>query len=88
MMDEGTKKLHLAAAKRIGEKLGEHRVCGKKIAFETEEKAIRAMNHHNKWEGRNHDVEHYPCPFCEKWHIGCIMPEDVMKEIAEKADEE
>ena len=57
----------------IGLLSGQERTCGKKQRFETEEKAIKAVSHHNVWEKRNHDVEHYPCAFCCLWHIGRIM---------------
>lgn len=71
-MDHKTYEWHL----QKGKEAGIDKTCGKKIAFDTEEKGIKAANHHNNWDGRNHDVETYPCYFCNKWHIGRIMKND------------
>lgn len=76
-MDANKYELHIQAGKICGEE----KTCGKKNAFNNEEAAQKASNHHNKWEGRNHDVEPYPCAFCNKWHIGNIMSEQVLLDI-------
>ncbi|KKR00235.1 MAG: hypothetical protein UT24_C0015G0043 [Candidatus Woesebacteria bacterium GW2011_GWB1_39_12] len=71
-MEKKLFKLHFRAAKF----LGSEKVCRNKIKHPTEEKALRAMMHHNEWDGREHDVEIYPCPFCNQWHLGGIWPTD------------
>jgi len=76
-MDEELHSLHL----QVAYKVGKERSCGKKTKFLTEEKAQKAVEAHNNWEGRKHDVEAYPCPFCEGWHIGRIMPIEILKWI-------
>jgi hypothetical protein len=78
-MDSRIHQLHLQA----GKKAGEERTCGSKNAFETEENAQKASDAHNKWKERRHDVEPYPCAFCHKWHIGKIMPVEVLELFAE-----
>lgn len=57
----------------VGRVSGEEKTCGNKHRFPTEEKAIRATAAHNRWAMRRHDVEHYPCFFCQQWHVGRIM---------------
>ena len=76
-MNEYIKKLHL----EVGRKCGKDSTCGKKQAFKTEEKAIKAADHHNNWREKKNDVEPYPCFFCEMWHIGKIMPTEVLENI-------
>jgi hypothetical protein len=68
-MDTRIYELHL----RAGQICGKEKTCEGKTAFQTEEVAQRASNAHNRWEKRRHDVEAYPCAFCEQWHIGRIM---------------
>lgn len=78
-MDAELHQLHLKA----GEKAGKDKTCGKKTAFPTEEAAAKAAANHNKWDKRRHDVEPYPCAFCNQWHIGNIMPVEVLKKFCE-----
>ena len=74
-MNEYIYKLHLIA----GRNAGIEKTCGNKNKFENIEDAQRAANAHNHWEKRNHDVEPYPCFFCETWHIGRIMSLDELE---------
>jgi hypothetical protein len=84
-MEERLYQLHQEA----GRVCGRETTCGKKHGYETEEEAGRAAEAHNRWEGRRHDVEPYPCYFCAMWHIGRIMPEAILEEIirSELSDE-
>lgn len=77
-MNEQLYQLHLIVAQKVGQS----RSCGKKTGFSTEEKAERAANAHNAWAGRRHNVEPYPCPFCKNWHIGRVMPMEILQVIA------
>lgn len=77
-MEERIKQLHIATGKLAGVE----KTCGKKNSFDTEEEAQKAANAHNKWKERRHDVEPYPCAFCEKWHIGNIMPLELLESMA------
>ena len=61
--------------------VGEQKSCGKKVKYPTEDKAVQASIAHNKWKERKSDVEPYPCAFCEQWHIGGIMPIELLQEI-------
>jgi hypothetical protein len=83
-MEKEIYDLHLQSGKIAGEA----KTCGKKNKYPTEEGAIKAANSHNKWEKRWHDVEPYPCAFCNQWHIGNIMPPNVMKAIIKEANNE
>ena len=77
-MNEQLYQLHL----KVAQKVGESRSCGKKTCFLNEEKVQRAADAHNIWEGRQHDVEAYPCPFCNQWHIGRVMSMEILQVIA------
>lgn len=74
-MDESLYNLHL----EFGKASGIESTCGKKTKFSTEEKAIKAATHHNQWDKRRNDVEPYPCFFCKEWHIGKIIPLEILK---------
>jgi hypothetical protein len=76
-MDQELHQLHLLA----GQKAGQEKTCGKKIKYPTEEAAAKAAGSHNKWKERRNDVEPYPCFFCNQWHVGKIMPLEVLKSI-------
>lgn len=78
-MDEDLKQLHLESG-RIS---GQEKTCGKKIKYETEDKAQAAATNHNRWKDRRHDVEPYPCCFCSLWHVGNIMSPELMRQIIE-----
>lgn len=53
---------------------GERRSCSSKAVYDTFDKAEAASVAHNRWPGRDHDVEPYGCPFCGKFHKGRISP--------------
>lgn len=76
-MDERLYNLHLEA----GRIAGQERTCGKKNAFADEPAAQKAADAHNRWDKRRHDVEPYPCAFCNQWHIGNKMPVEVLEQI-------
>jgi hypothetical protein len=59
--------------------MGKRSTCNKKTKYKTEESAIEAVNIHNQWEGRHHNVGHYPCPFCNKWHIGAVLAPEILE---------
>lgn len=69
--------LHLEAGRRVGQE----KTCGKKTKYADEAAGIKAAASHNKWEKRRHDVEPYPCAFCNQWHVGQIMPVELLKQI-------
>jgi hypothetical protein len=77
-MEKRLHDLHLQA----GLASGREKTCGQKTAYETEEHASRSAAAHNRWAKRKHDVEPYPCAFCHKWHIGGIMPVELLEAIA------
>ncbi len=76
-MDKEIYDLHLIA----GQKSGQDKTCGKKNKYEDEQAANKAASSHNKWKNRRHDVEPYPCCFCHQWHIGNIMPIELLRSI-------
>lgn len=61
---------------------GKDRACTGKHVYETLEDAERAASAHNRWDGRDHDVEPYQCPHCHKFHKGRKMAELVESLIA------
>lgn len=67
---------------QAGRVAGEERTCGKKQAYASEELAGAAAAAHNRWSERQHDVEPYPCAFCGSWHIGGIMPVELLESMA------
>ena len=79
-MDKKTYDLHLL----VGKLSGVEKTCGKKIRFETLESAQKGSDSHNKWEKRKHDVEPYPCFFCNQYHIGGIMKQEILEKIVEE----
>jgi len=78
-MDSYLYRLHLEAGRRSGEAV----TCGRKQRFLTEDAARFAAIVHNRWEKPRHDVEPYPCAFCDEWHLGKIMPIDLLEKICE-----
>lgn len=63
-MSDKEREFHLKA----GWRAGKDRTCGKKVDYKTEESAAKAaVKMSEKYE---RDLEHYPCCFCEGWHIG------------------
>jgi hypothetical protein len=68
-MDEADRAMHLAA----GEYYGQQSTCGKKQNYKTEVAAgIAAVKMRNK---TGHNLEEYPCFWCEGWHIGRTLSE-------------
>jgi len=79
-MDDRLRQLHLTA----GRVCGEIHTCGKKVRYNTEETAIKSAEAMNKKVAPK-VLEPYPCPFCEKWHIGRKMDEAELQEICKRA---
>jgi hypothetical protein len=73
-------QLHLDAGLRCGRA----RTCGTKQPYESELDAERAAAAHNRWKERRHDVEPYPCAFCEKWHVGRVMAMEELEGLIAK----
>jgi hypothetical protein len=76
-MDERLRQLHLEA----GLKCGQERTCGSKRRYESEPQAGRAAAAHNRWSERKHDVEPYPCAFCDRWHLGRVMSVEELEAV-------
>ena len=76
-MNEDIYNLHLNAGKAIGK----DKTCGRKIDYQTEEKASEAANsakrtlreRMNSKPNTRNILEAYPCDFCQGWHIGRAM---------------
>lgn len=83
-MDSDIFKLHIES----GRIAGKEKTCGKKNKFATEDIAIKMAAAHNRWKSRRHDVEPYPCAFCGQWHIGNIMPIELMQNIITTKEKE
>ncbi len=82
-MDDTLFNIHMKAAEAVGK----DKACRNKTGFQTETAAYKAADAHNRWEGRKHDVEVYPCPFCRLWHLGGIWPVEKMLETIQKHEE-
>ncbi len=67
-MEQALYDLHINA----GKKAGADATCGKKVRYseESAEKAAVAMN---KKPSTRKELEHYPCAFCDQWHVGRKM---------------
>jgi hypothetical protein len=76
-MDPRLYDLHLKA----GEVCGREKTCGRKNRYADEDRAAVAAAAHNRWKERRHDVEPYPCVFCQQWHVGNVMPTEVLEAI-------
>jgi hypothetical protein len=81
-VDARLHELHLQA----GRVAGQERTCGKKQAYATEELAGAAAAAHNRWTERRHDVEPYPCAFCGSWHVGRIIPVELLEAMAKTSE--
>ncbi len=57
---------------------GKESACEGKANYATQDDAERPAAAHNRWEKRQHDVEAYHCPFCEKWHKGRVASPAVL----------
>ena len=66
-MDEAEFNMHIEA----GLAAGKERTCGKKTDFKSEETAARVAPKVSVKFG--HDMEAYPCAFCNGWHVGREM---------------
>jgi len=80
-MDAEIQKLHLEA----GRKSGIERTCGKKVKYVDETAAQKGADSLNRSPKKRRDVEPYPCAFCSQWHIGGVMPLEVLRKVAEGA---
>lgn len=80
-MDSKIVELH----KKAGFKCGKEHTCGKKIDYKSETSAQKAADSLNKKTERPnyHDLEPYPCAFCNGWHIGRKM---TIEELIELSD--
>lgn len=84
-MTDELKEIHL----KVGSLMNRDGVCGKKINYRSEESAVRASNSMNKKTEREgyHELEPYPCYYCNGWHIGRKMSiEEMKKYISESED--
>jgi hypothetical protein len=77
-MDKEIFDLHINA----GRKAGQERTCGKKVAYPTEESALRAAEAMNRKPTTRKKLEGYPCAFCQKWHIGREMSLEELREAS------
>lgn len=55
---------------------GIEKAHGVKHQYPNHETAIRGAAALNKSPKRRNEVEPYPCPFCDTWHIGRLMDVD------------
>lgn len=83
-MDKRLHEWHL----RAGKISGREKTCGKKTAYASEELAQKAAEAHNRWKQRSYDVEPYPCVFCGQWHVGGIMPIELLESMAVSGGEQ
>jgi len=79
-MEERLKQLHIKA----GGIAGREKTCGNKERHHGEYEAVIAADRLNKSGKARHEVEPYPCAFCNVWHIGGIMTVEVMEKILEE----
>ena len=77
-MDRELYDLHITA----GRKSGEERTCGKKVRYPSEELAFKSAEAMNKKPSTRHALEAYPCAFCGLWHLGGVMPLEVLRSFA------
>jgi hypothetical protein len=76
-MDPKTHELHLAA----GRAYGRDATCGKKVDYKSESTADRAAQAMNKFAKTRHELEAYPCAWCEGWHIGRAMTQEELMQV-------
>lgn len=72
--------LHYDAAFRAGRE----KSCGNKVDHRTYERALVASYRLNDSGHARHEVEPYPCPFCQGWHVGNKMSEEEFQELLKK----
>lgn len=74
-MTEELYELHLNAARKAGKDAS----CGKKQWYVNYELGWKAAARLNESPNSRHKVEPYPCPFCDRWHIGRVMSVEELK---------
>ena len=81
-MDEKTKELHLKAGLACGvEKVCVNQKINKpKVDYGSFETAFKNAEKLSVKFGR--EMEPYPCPFCNGWHIGRKMSVEELEELA------
>lgn len=79
-MDKELFDLHINA----GKKAGQERTCGKKVAYGSEESALKAAGQMNAKPGTRKELEGYPCFFCSKWHVGRKMSLEELRSYVEQ----
>ncbi len=60
---------------------GKQNSCGSKINYKSEETANKKALEINNKKGRN--LEAYPCPFCNGWHVGSRKTKEDINRIIE-----
>lgn len=70
LVDIAEKEMHL----RAGKSYGWASTCGHKINYANEDSAEKAAAHQTIKYGK--PLEHYPCAFCDGWHIGRTMTQE------------
>ena len=76
-MESDVYELHL----EVGKMSGESQTCGTKVQHNGIYQAEKAAAAHNQWDKRKHDVQAYPCFFCDHWHVGGIMTIEELKAV-------
>ena len=74
-MDAQEFAMHMNAGKHYGQASA----CGTKIRHGSESEAERhalALNRHPSRKGGENPQEHYPCYWCNHWHVGREMTEE------------
>lgn len=59
----------------VGAMYGKKKTCGEKVKYNTRETADKAAVEMNAKESTRKELEAYPCPFCDKFHLGRKMSE-------------
>lgn len=76
-MDEATREMHKRAALFYGRESS----CGTKIKY-SEDSAVKAAESMSRKYAGTKVLEAYPCPWCERWHVGRQMTEDEQQSFA------
>ena len=79
-MDQNEYNLQLKIAILCGEKNS----CGTKINYKSEATSVKKALEINMKKGRN--LEAYPCPFCNGWHLGSKKTKEDIDKITEGKD--
>lgn len=83
-MNETTTFMHF----RAGKAYGEERTCGNKVRYSYEATAGKAAASMNKRTYKTHDLESYPCIWCDKWHIGRELTPEEMEFFSKEGSDE